>query len=141
MLTASIFDNCAYKTANKQMTDYLDDNLFEDRIDISERTDLTKNNKSKECIICHYLFFNIGFKFQCSVCNCCHVVMTLRVSISRIAIITIKNLGYRCIVNNISISEAIKLLESAVLKNHWYIYKKYCLDFQPIQDSLFTFFV
>ena len=23
-------DNCAYKTANKQMTDYLDDNLFED---------------------------------------------------------------------------------------------------------------
>ena len=23
-------DNCAYKIANKQMTDYLDDNLFED---------------------------------------------------------------------------------------------------------------
>ena len=23
-------DNCAYKTANKQMTDYLDENLFED---------------------------------------------------------------------------------------------------------------
>ena len=23
-------ENCAYKTANKQMTDYLDDNLFED---------------------------------------------------------------------------------------------------------------
>ena len=23
-------DNCAYKIANKQMTDYLDENLFED---------------------------------------------------------------------------------------------------------------
>ena len=23
-------DNCAYKIVNKQMTDYLDDNLFED---------------------------------------------------------------------------------------------------------------
>ena len=23
-------DNCAYKTANKQMTDYLDENLFQD---------------------------------------------------------------------------------------------------------------
>ena len=23
-------DNCAYKTVNKQMTDYLDENLFED---------------------------------------------------------------------------------------------------------------
>ena len=25
-------DNCAYKTVNKQMTDYLDKNLFEDQI-------------------------------------------------------------------------------------------------------------
>ena len=23
-------DNCAYKTANKQITDYLDENIFED---------------------------------------------------------------------------------------------------------------
>ena len=23
-------DNCAYKTVNKQMTDYLDENIFED---------------------------------------------------------------------------------------------------------------
>ena len=25
-------DNCAYKIVNKQMTDYLDENLFEDQI-------------------------------------------------------------------------------------------------------------
>ena len=56
-------DNCAYEIANKQMTDYLDNNLFEDwilsilyydRIDISEGTDPSKSNRSKECMICHY---------------------------------------------------------------------------------------
>ena len=42
------------------MTDYLDENLFEDqilkmlyynRIDVREGTDLTKSNKSRECMI------------------------------------------------------------------------------------------
>ena len=28
--------------------------LYYDRIDITEGTDPTKSNKSKECIICHY---------------------------------------------------------------------------------------
>ena len=55
------------------MTDYLDEVLFEDqilemlyynKIDISERTDFVKSNNSKECIICHYWFFNNGFNFK-----------------------------------------------------------------------------
>ena len=55
-------DNCAYKIANKQMTDYLDENLFVDQIlhmlyydrnDKSQGLDLVKCNKSKECMICH----------------------------------------------------------------------------------------
>ena len=53
------FDNCAYQITNNQMTNYLDDNLFEDwilymleynRIEITEGTDPTKSNRSKECI-------------------------------------------------------------------------------------------
>ena len=53
------FDNCAYQITNNQMTDYLDDNLFEDwilymleynRIEITEGTNPTKSNRSKECI-------------------------------------------------------------------------------------------
>ena len=35
-------------------------------------TDLAKSNKSKECMICQYWFFNQGFKFQGLVCNGCH---------------------------------------------------------------------
>ena len=38
--------------------------LYYDRIDISEGIDPTKSNKSREYMICHYSFFNHGFKFQ-----------------------------------------------------------------------------
>ena len=37
--------------------------LYYDRIDISEGVDPTKSKKSKGCMICHYWFFNHGFKF------------------------------------------------------------------------------
>ena len=35
--------------------------LYYDRIDISEGSDHTKSNKSRECMICHYFFLNHGF--------------------------------------------------------------------------------
>ena len=34
--------------------------LYNDRIDITEETDPTKSNKSKECMICHYFFLDHG---------------------------------------------------------------------------------
>ena len=49
-------DNCAYKIVNKQLKDILMNilqMLYYDRVDISEGIDLTKNNSSKECMICH----------------------------------------------------------------------------------------
>ena len=45
--------------------------LYYDRSDLSEGIDITKNNKSREGMICHYWFFNHGFKFQDNVCNNC----------------------------------------------------------------------
>ena len=59
--------------------------LYYDRIDISEGIDPTKCNNSKECMICHYCFFNHGFKFEDAVCNGCHDLTTLSVNISDIA--------------------------------------------------------
>ena len=38
--------------------------LYYDRTDISERIDPTKTTKCRECMICHYWFFNHRFKFQ-----------------------------------------------------------------------------
>ena len=83
--------------------------------------DLAKSNNRKECMIYHYCFSNHGFKFQDSVCNGCYVLAMLSVNKSDIAIITIKNFDYLCIILNISKSEAINLLENSVLENCGYI--------------------
>ena len=35
--------------------------------------DINKLNKSKECVICRYWYFeDIGYKFESHVCNKCH---------------------------------------------------------------------
>ena len=90
--------------------------LYYDRIDISEGIDLAKSNNSKECMICHYWLFNQGFGFRDSVCNGCHDLTMLSVSISDIAIIGIKNVDYCCIIHSRK-SEAINLLENSVLED------------------------
>ena len=75
--------------------------LYYDRIDINEGIDPTKSNKSKECMICHYWFYNHGFEFQNSVCNGCHDLSILSVNISDIAIITVKNVDCHSIIHTI----------------------------------------
>ena len=80
--------------------------LYYNRTDISEGINLAQSN-SKECMICHYWFLGHGFEFQDSVCNGCHDLIMLSVNISDIAIITAKNVDYRCIIHNISKSEEL----------------------------------
>ena len=46
--------------------------LYYDGINISEGIDLVKSNNIKECMICHYWFYNNAFKFQDYACNGCH---------------------------------------------------------------------
>ena len=79
-------------------------------IDISKGTDATKSNKSREGMTCHYWFFNHGFNFQYFECNGWHDLIMISVNISDFAIITVKNLDYRRIIQNISKYEAINLL-------------------------------
>ena len=78
-----------------------------DRIDLSKGIDIAKTINSKECMICHYWFFNHGFKFQDFVCNGCHDLTMLSLNISDIAIIAVKGVYYLCIMYGISKSEAI----------------------------------
>ena len=80
--------------------------LYNERIVISKGIACNKSDTSKESMICHYWFFNPGFKFQDSVCNGCHDLVILCLNISNIAIITVKNVGYCCIIQN-SKSEVI----------------------------------
>ena len=82
--------------------------LYYDRVDISEGGDLAKSDNRKECLICNYSVFSHRFKFQDYVCNGFHDFSIMCFIISDIAIITVKNVDYRCIVMyNISKSEAI----------------------------------
>ena len=90
--------------------------LCYNRINVSKGLDLAKSNNGKECMIFNYFFFNHVFKLQDSVCNGCHDLTMLSVNITDIAIITIKNVDYRCIIHNISKSEAIDLLENSSRK-------------------------
>ena len=96
--------------------------LYYDRIYINERIDPTKSNRSKEYMICHYWFFHNGFEFQNSAQN---DLTKLSVNINDIVIITIKIIDYRCIIHNISKSEAIDLLKNSVLESRGYIQKYY----------------
>ena len=81
--------------------------LYYDRIDVSEGIDVNKTSKSKECDICHYWFFlNKRFKFQSYVCNRCHDLLMMSISLTDTAILKIENAGYRCIINGISKSKS-----------------------------------
>ena len=47
--------------------------LKNDRIDISEGTDVNKPNKSKECMFCHYWYFlNKNFSYGPYTCDGCY---------------------------------------------------------------------
>ena len=41
------------------------------KIKCSEEIDLNKTDKSKNCKICHYNYFNNGFKSDLKICNEC----------------------------------------------------------------------
>ena len=98
--------------------------LYYDSTDISKGIDLTKSNKSKECMVYHYWFFNHRLKFQDSVCNGCHGFTLLCLNITDITNITFKNVDYCCIIHNISKSEAaINLLKNTFLENRESILK------------------
>ena len=70
-------------------------------------------------------FVTIGFLIMDSnfkiVCNGFHDLTMLSVNISDIAIIPVKNVGYRCIIYNISKSESTDLLKNSAYENRGYI--------------------
>ena len=86
--------------------------LYFDRIDVSEGTDVNKTIALHECVACHYRYFlEINFRFQ-KVCNGCHDLFSIMISIGLydIAILNICGVDYCCIINEINKSEAINLL-------------------------------
>ena len=85
--------------------------LYYDRTDLNKGIALANSNNSKECTVCHYWFFNHGFKYHNSVCNDCHILLMLFVNISDNVV---KEDDHCCSIHDISKSEAIHLLENFV---------------------------
>ena len=71
-------------------------------------------------MIYHYWFLNHGFTSQDFVTNGCHDFKSFCLK-SDIAIITVKNVDYNCIIDDISKSEVIDLLENVVLEDPRFI--------------------
>ena len=89
--------------------------IYYDRIDVSEGIDANKTSASKECDICHCLYFlKCIFKFQPNVCNRCHDLLIMSMNLSDIAILNIKGSDYRCIIDLISKNETIKLMQMLI---------------------------
>ena len=71
-----------------------------DRIDITERIDLDKTNKSREC---HYWYFlNKNFSYGPFTCDGCYAIVQKSTDVKDIAIIHVKKAAYRVYFKDIS---------------------------------------
>ena len=89
-----------------------------DRIDISERIDMDKTNKSKECDICHYWYFlDKNFNYEKYLCNGCYDLMQKAMNFDNVAIVSIKGNKFRIDFWYMSKNDAIVLMTNSNLKD------------------------
>ena len=89
-----------------------------DRIGISEGTDISKTNKSRECDIFHYwCFLDKNFNYEKYLCNGCHELMQKAMNFNDVAIVSIKGNGYRIHFWYMSKNDAIVLMTNSNLKD------------------------
>ena len=90
--------------------------VYYDRIYVFEDVNVNKTIESKECNICHYLYFLIkGFKSQPNVYNGYHDALMMSMNLKNIVILSVYGIGYCCIINGISKSGAMGLLRNSSL--------------------------
>ena len=75
---------------------------------------VNKASESKEFDICHYCFLDKGFKLQPNVCNGFHDVLMMSINLIDI-IWNTDGVDYLCIINWISTSDAVNVLQNTDL--------------------------
>ena len=69
--------------------------LENDRVDVSEETNIKKTNGLRKYIISHQLYFlEINFRFHWKVCDCCQDLMQEAMSFNYVAISYVKRNDY-----------------------------------------------
>ena len=67
-----------------------------EKTDISDRIDVNKSDKSKECMLCHYWYFlDKSFRYGPYLCDRCYDMMQKCNKLKNIAIVDIKESVYR----------------------------------------------
>ena len=66
----------------------------------------------KSAILATFVFLNKGFTFQPNVCDRCHDLLIMYMSLSDIAIWNIKGSDYCCIIRGISKNKTINLMQN-----------------------------
>ena len=63
------------------------------KINVTEKTDVNKSNKSKQNMICHYWYFlNDNYKYEPLVCNGYHNTSMMAYELEKIAILNLKSI-------------------------------------------------
>ena len=88
--------------------------------DVSKGNDFSKTNESKELIISRYWYFlDEGFLFQPNVWNEFYRVLMMSINLTDIAVLNIHGAYYWWIINEISTSEVINLMQNINLTEHY----------------------
>ena len=96
-----------------------------DRIDISQEIDVNKTNKSKECMLCHYLYFlEKNFSYRPYLCNGCYNIMQKSMDFKNIAIVYVKKSAYRIYFLYMSKRKAKSLMNNSNLIDKMRFIKK-----------------
>ena len=66
-----------------------------ERIDISERIDVSKTSFQKNVIFVTIGIEDIGFKYEPYLCNCCHDLMQRAMSFNNVAVVYVMGSAYR----------------------------------------------
>ena len=89
-----------------------------ERIDVSERIDIDKTNKSKECDICHYWYLlDKNFNYEKYLYNGCHDLIQKAMSFNDVAITSIKGNDCRIHFWYMSKNDAIVLMTNSNLRD------------------------
>ena len=85
------------------------------KIDVSEGIDIDKTSTSKEFELCHYWFFkDVGFKFQEHAFDKFHELLTRAYSLKNIAILSVRENTFTCILMGSRKNEGLKRLNNSV---------------------------
>ena len=81
------------------------------KTDITEDIDLSKTNKSRECMFCHYWYYlNKNFSYGPFTCDGCYNKVQKSTDFKNITIIHVQNNAYRVYFKDISKHKSKKLM-------------------------------